>query len=86
MADNKKRLMKSLEREKRRNYAILYITVLIIWILLVIYSNKQGFFSSEELIVNIINNIIGILPPILIFDFLTKNYREILQQLKCRTN
>lgn len=29
----------------------------------------MGFFSSSEFIVNIINNIIGIIPPILIFDF-----------------
>lgn len=68
-ANDKKRLLKSLEREKRRNYTILYTTVVIVWIVLVFISFLLGYFSVDELIVNIINNIIGILPPILIFDF-----------------
>lgn len=29
----------------------------------------NNFFSGEEFVVNIVNNLIGILPPILIFDF-----------------
>lgn len=62
-------LLKSAEREKKRNYIILYTTVLLVWLLLTIYSFVKGFFSGEEFVINIINNIIGILPPILIFDF-----------------
>lgn len=66
---NKDELIKALKREKTRNYVILYTTVLLVWIVLVIISFLKGFFSGEDFIVNIVNNIIGILPPILIFDF-----------------
>lgn len=62
-------LLKAVKREKTRNYVILYTTVLLIWIALMIYSFARNFFSGQEFVVNIVNNLIGILPPILIFDF-----------------
>ncbi len=68
---NKKRtaFMEAIKREKTRNYIILYMVTLVIWLILLIYSFVKGFFTGEEFIVNVVNNIIGILPPILIFDF-----------------
>ena len=65
----KSELLKAIKREKTKNYIILYISVFIIWVGLVIFSFVRNFFSGEEFIVNIVNNLIGILPPILIFDF-----------------
>lgn len=66
---HRKELLKSVKREQRRNYIILYSVTFGIWLALVLYSTLKGFFSSGEFIVNVINNIIGIIPPILIFDF-----------------
>lgn len=65
----KETLLKTLEREKKRNYFILYTVTLMIWLVLVIFAFNRGFWDSDEFVVNIINNIIGIIPPILIFDF-----------------
>lgn len=65
----KQDLMNAVQREKRRNYTILYTTTLLVWIVLVIISFLKGYFTGEEFIVNVVNNIIGILPPILLFDF-----------------
>lgn len=62
-------LVNTIKREQRRNYIILYSITFIILIVLVLFSMIRGFFSSEEFVVNIVNNIIGILPPLLIFDF-----------------
>lgn len=68
--DKKKdELLNAIKREKTRNYIILYTVVLLIWIALMIYSFVNNFFSGKEFVVNIVNNLIGILPPILIFDF-----------------
>ena len=69
MTKDKNELMGSLKREKKRNYVILYTVTLVVWLLLVAYSFLKGFFNGEEFVVNVVNNIIGILPPILIFDF-----------------
>ncbi len=66
---DKNELLKAVKREKTRNYVILYTTVLLIWIGLTIFSFVNNFFSGKEFVVNIVNNLIGILPPILIFDF-----------------
>ncbi|MGN0657166.1 MAG: hypothetical protein ACI4KR_10270 [Ruminiclostridium sp.] len=66
---DKNELLKAVKREKTRNYVILYTTVLLIWIALTIFSFVNNFFSGKEFVVNIVNNLIGILPPILIFDF-----------------
>ena len=66
---NKNELIKAAQREKKRNYIILYTVTLLVWLVLVSISFIKGFFTGEEFIVNIVNNIIGILPPILIFDF-----------------
>ena len=66
---NKNELIKAAQREKKRNYIILYTVTLLVWLVLVSISFVKGFFTGEEFIVNIVNNIIGILPPILIFDF-----------------
>lgn len=62
-------LIKAAKREKRRNYIILYMVTMFVWIALVIFSFLKGYFTGQEFIVNVVNNIIGILPPILIFDF-----------------
>ena len=75
MSDDNKRqnlentLSSTIKREQTRNYIILYSVTIIILMILLAYSFAKGFFSSEDFIVNIVNNIIGILPPILIFDF-----------------
>ncbi len=69
MTKDKSELMGSLKREKKRNYVILYTVTLAVWLLLVAYSFLKGFFNGGEFVVNVVNNIIGILPPILIFDF-----------------
>ena len=76
--DEKKRknleseLVKTIKREQTRNYIILYSVTFIILILLILYAFSKGYFQSGEFVVNIINNIIGIIPPILIFDFLNE--------------
>ena len=62
-------LVSTIKREQRRNYIILYSVTFIILIVLILISMANGFFTSEEFIVNILHNIIGILPPLLIFDF-----------------
>lgn len=62
-------LLKSIKREKTRNYIILYLVTFVILIVLILFSFSQNYFSSQDFIVNIVNNIIGIIPPILIFDF-----------------
>ncbi len=67
--NKKEELLKAIKREKTRNYIILYTVVLLIWIVLMIYSFVNNFFSGKEFVINIVNNLIGILPPILIFDF-----------------
>lgn len=69
MTKDKSELMGSLKREKKRNYVILYTVTLAVWLLLVAYSFLKGFFNGGDFVVNVVNNIIGILPPILIFDF-----------------
>ncbi len=72
--DNKRKkleseLVSTIKREQRRNYIILYSVTFLILIVLILISVVNGFFTSEEFIVNILHNIIGILPPLLIFDF-----------------
>lgn len=68
--DKKKdELIKAIKREKTRNYVILYTVVFLVWTILTIFSLANNYFSQEEFIVNIVNNLIGIIPPILIFDF-----------------
>ena len=72
--DNKRKrleseLVSTIKREQRRNYIILYSVTFAILIVLILVSVANDFFSSEEFIVNILHNIIGILPPLLIFDF-----------------
>lgn len=62
-------LINAAKREKRRNYAILYILTLTVWLALVIYSFINDFFTFNELIVDIIISLVGVLPPILLFDF-----------------
>ncbi len=62
-------LVKTVQREKKKNYIILYTVTVIVWLVLVAISFLAEFFSLQEFIVNIINNLIGIIPPILIFDF-----------------
>ena len=66
---DKNELLKAVKREKTRNYVILYTTVLLIWIGLTIFSFVNNFFSGKEFVINLVNNLIGIIPPILIFDF-----------------
>jgi len=66
---NKDEIMNVVIREKRKNYVILYSVTLIIWVCLVAFSFLKGYFSGKDFIVNIVNNLIGIIPPILIFDF-----------------
>lgn len=66
---DKNELLKAVKREKTRNYVILYTTVLLIWICLTIFSFVNNFFSGKEFVINLVNNLIGIIPPILIFDF-----------------
>lgn len=61
--------MLSVKREKRRNYIILYSVTLIVWLALLLYSFNKGIFSTDNFVENVVNNIIGIIPPILIFDF-----------------
>ncbi len=67
--DKKTELIKAVQREKRRNYTILYTVTLLVWIVMVIFSFLKGYFTGKEFVINVVNNIIGILPPILIFDF-----------------
>ena len=62
-------LMQTVKREQRRNYVILYIAVLLVWLILMLVSLNKGYFSMDGFIVDVIHNIVGILPPILIFDF-----------------
>ncbi len=70
MNDKKREaLLAAIKREKTRNYIILYVVTLLIWVALLSFSFVKGYFSGKEFIVNVVNNIIGILPPILIFDF-----------------
>ena len=64
-----KQLRQTIKREQRRNYIILYVVTLLILFVLVMISFGKGYFSGEDFIENIINNIIGIIPPLLIFDF-----------------
>lgn len=71
---NKKRdirneVFKKIKREKNRNYIILYSVIIIIFLVLFIYSYTNGLFSGKEFVVDLLQNILGILPPILIFDF-----------------
>lgn len=66
---SKKEVMKLLAREKKRNYVILYSVTLIILIALIFISYLMKAFNVSEFVNNIINNIIGILPALLIFDF-----------------
>lgn len=68
---NKKyaQLINAAKREKRRNYAILYILTLTVWMALVIFSFLNGFLTFKELVVDIIISLVGVLPPILLFDF-----------------
>jgi len=65
----KDEILNAVMREKRKNYIILYAVTLLIWIGLVAFSFLRGYFSGKEFIINIVNNLIGIIPPILIFDF-----------------
>lgn len=62
-------LLSAIKREKKKNYFILYTVVLVVWLALLAVSFIFNFFSGQEFIVNVVNNLIGILPPILIFDF-----------------
>lgn len=62
-------LLNAVRRERKKNYAILYTVTLLIWVLLMTFSFYKGYFTGKEFVVNMVNNIIGILPPILIFDF-----------------
>lgn len=68
---NKKynQLINAAKREKRRNYAILYVLTLAVWVGLVIYSFINNLLTFNELIVDIIISLVGVLPPILLFDF-----------------
>lgn len=61
--------LSAIKREKTRNYVILYAVILVIWLVLFIISLVNGFFTKDEFVVNLLYNISGILPPILIFDF-----------------
>jgi hypothetical protein len=63
----KSELYKSVKREKRRNYIILYITTVFILAILMVYGFREGFFTKGNFIENVVNNMIGILPPILLF-------------------
>lgn len=67
--NNDSEFLKAIKREKARNYVILYAVILVIWLILLIISLVNGFFTKQEFIVNLLYNISGILPPILIFDF-----------------
>ena len=75
---DKNELLKAVKREKTRNYVILYTTVLLIWICLTIFSFVNNFFSGKEFVINLVNNLIGIIPPILIiisFIIFSKKYK-----------
>lgn len=72
MKDTEKRrleLVKSVKREKRRNYIILYSVTAAIWGVLMIVSLTNGFFTGKGFIVDVVQNLVGILPPLLLFDF-----------------
>lgn len=73
MIDKSKRqkneLLKAVKREQKRNYIILYVVTFVIWLILLLYSFLKDYFTTNDFIVNVVNNIIGIIPPILIFDF-----------------
>lgn len=67
--DKKNDLLKAVKREQRRNYVILYTVTIIIFFILLFFSFSMGYFTSGDFVANVVNNIIGILPPLLIFDF-----------------
>lgn len=68
--DKKKNdLLKAVKRERTRNYVILYTVTIVIFFVLLLYSFAMGYFTSGDFVANVVNNIIGILPPLLIFDF-----------------
>lgn len=62
-------LLSQAEVSIRRNRVILFITIALIELVLVGLSMALKWFSISEFIINIVNNIIGILPPMLLFDY-----------------
>lgn len=64
-----KQSLKMAEESLKKSYSVLYAVVFAVFVILTGISYYIGCFSVEEFIVNILNNIIGIIPPLLIFDF-----------------
>lgn len=62
-------LLSQAESTIRRNRIILFGVIVIIESILVAISMALKWFSISEFVVNIVNNIIGILPPMLLFDY-----------------
>lgn len=64
-----KEALSEAEKNIKRDRYILFSVIVGIEVVLVIISIICRWFSISEFLINIINNIIGILPPILLFDF-----------------
>lgn len=62
-------LLSQAESTIRRNRVILFGVIVLIELVLIGISLALKWFSVSEFIVDIINNIIGILPPMLLFDY-----------------
>ena len=70
--ERKERTSKLLSRAEaniKRNRVILFGVIILVEIVLIIVSVVLKWFSISEFVIDIVNNIIGILPPILLFDF-----------------
>lgn len=67
--NNDNNILKKLKKEKNRNYFILYSVTIIVFLILFIYSYLRGYFTIKGFAVEWLLNMLGIIPPILIFDF-----------------
>ncbi len=65
----KDELIKFVKKEKNKNYMILYTITASVWVLLVIFAFFKNYINGESFSLELIYSFIGILPPILLFDF-----------------
>ncbi len=72
----KQQLLRQTRTNLRRNYTLLFVVTIVVFCILVAISVAMKTFNIQNFIVDVINNMIGILPPILLFDFFYNKLSE----------
>lgn len=65
-------LMKIAKRDKYKNYVIVFFVAFVFWIILVVSSFLMERLTVDEIITKVIDGLIGILPPVFLFDILNE--------------